>query len=82
MGRLSWTMDAMGDDVRRHVQLSAEQVVALRRELTMALDQLDALEHLCSVQVIANRLEEAISAALYVLERAESTPRDLPSSLA
>ena len=54
----------VGDDVSTHVRLSAEQVVALRRELPMALDQLDALEHLCSVQGIANRLQDAISAAL------------------
>ena len=74
-------MEAMGNNGKAHVQLTVDQVAALRRELTTALGELDALEHLCSIQVIATRLKEAISAALYILERAQSTPRDLPSSV-
>jgi hypothetical protein len=71
--------DAMAEDATVQVQLTAEQVETLRRELTSALDQLDALDHLCSVQAIASRLEEAISAALYIIERAEGRRRE-PSS--
>jgi len=69
----------MAEDVTVPVQLSAEQVEAVRRELTSALDQLDALDHLCSVQAIASRLEEAISAALYIVERAEARGRESSS---
>ena len=61
----------MTEGVRDAVQLTVEQVAAIRRELTSALDEIEALDHLCSVQAIANRLEEAISAALYIVERAE-----------
>ena len=69
----------MADDVSVPVQLTAEQVEALRRELTSALDQLDALDHLCSVQAIADRLEEAISAALYIIERAPARGQERSS---
>jgi hypothetical protein len=65
----------MPDDVRAHVQLTVEQVDTIRRELTTALDQLDALEHLCSVHAIATRVEEAISAALYIVDRADNQRR-------
>ena len=66
----------MPEDVRSHVQLTAEQVDTIRRELTTALDQLDALEHLCSVQAIATRVEEAISAALDIVDRADAHRRE------
>jgi hypothetical protein len=72
--RVGCTLQAMAEDVDVHVQLSAEQVEALRRELTSALDQLDALDHLCSVRAIADRLEEAICAALYIVDRADARP--------
>lgn len=67
---------AMADVTSRHVQLTPAQVEAVRRELTSALDQLDTLDHLCSIQHIASRIEEAISAALYIVQRAETAPHD------
>lgn len=70
------TLPAMADDAGADVRLTAEQVQTLRRELTAALDQLDALDHLCSVQAIADRLEEAISAALYIVDRADTRRHD------
>ena len=60
----------------RHVQLTPAQVETLRRELTAALDQLDTLEHLCSIQHIASRIEEAICAALYIVQRADTASRE------
>lgn len=68
----------MAEGAPPYVQLSAEQVETLRRELTAALDQLDALDHLCSVQAIAERLDASISAALYIVEQADARQRQAP----
>ncbi len=72
----------VADDTVRHdvppalpadaVVLTADQLVALRRELHAALDGLDALDHLCSVQQLAGRVEEGVSSALYILGRAQA----------
>ena len=51
---------------------AAAQLAALRRELRAALDGLDALAHLCSVQQLGSRVEEGVSAALFILDAAEA----------
>ncbi len=67
------------------LHLTADQLAALRRELRAALDGLDALAHLCSVQQLGSRVEEGLSAALYILDAAEAPEhrtagRDHPNS--
>ncbi len=61
-------------DAARDVRLTRAQVDAMRRELQSALDGLDALDHLCTIQQHASRVEEGISAALYILDAATPAP--------
>ena len=49
------------------VRLTPSDVATMRRHLEAALDGLDALDHLCEIQQHVARVEEGISAALYVL---------------
>lgn len=59
------------------VRLTSTQRAAMRRHLQSALDGIDALDHLCEVRQHASRIEDGISAAIYILDRATAvTPAD------
>lgn len=59
------------------VRLTRRELAALRRHLQAALDGIDALDHLCEVRQHASRIEDGISAAIYILDHATAaTPTD------
>jgi hypothetical protein len=66
----------MTGSVAGRVVLTPQQVSTIRRELGTALTQLDALDHLCSIQALASRADEAINAVLYILDLAAATSTD------
>jgi hypothetical protein len=66
----------MSGSATGRVVLTPQQVSIIRRELGTALTQLDALDHLCSIQALASRADEAINAVLYILDLAAASSAD------
>lgn len=64
-------MSDEADPAEGAVTLGQRQLATVLRELEVALNELEQLAHLCSIQERANRAEEAISAALYLLRAAQ-----------
>ena len=60
------------------VTLSRAQLGTIITELESALDGLEQLAHLCSVQAHSSRVEEAVGAALYVLRTAAAASAEQP----
>ena len=54
--------------------LTPEQLATIRRELEIALTELESLTQLCSIRELSGRAEEAVSSALFVLDAAQ--PKD------
>jgi hypothetical protein len=61
----------MADNSLSVVTLPHGQLQAILDELQVALDALEELAPLCSIQTRASRAEEAISAAIYLLRLAQ-----------
>ena len=66
----------MTEPVPGRVVLTPRQVSTIRRELGISLNQLDALDHLCSIQALATRADEAINTVLYILDLAAASSAD------
>lgn len=70
----------MDDQSPAGATLTPEQVATIRRELEIALTELESLTQLCSTQEISNRAEEAIGSALYILKAAQPKAPSPPHS--
>jgi hypothetical protein len=61
----------VSEEPERGVTLQHRQLKAILDELQAALDALEELAPLCSIQTRASRAEEAIGAAMYLLHLAQ-----------
>lgn len=70
----------MDDHAPAGATLTPEQVATIRRELEIALAEIESLTQLCSIREISSRAEEAIGSALYILDAARPGPRSSQDS--